>query len=201
MPSSLSTTWKKIGRITHPSTLSTCVCSRGPSKIGPGYSPSLSSEPALVLHTYRVRLITPPRHLNPGGYIELFDVLNPLTTDDDTLPKDSSIFTWNSLLLEASQKLGRPLDSLTKYRDQLAEAGFVGIVENRYKWPINTWPKDARHKHLGAWTLENFNQGLQAVSLMLFTNVLGWSKEEVELLLVDVRKDVKNRHIHAYWPV
>ena len=43
--------------------------------------------------------------------------------------------------------------------------------------------------------------GLQAMSLMLFTNVLGWSVEEVELLLNDVRKDFKNRKIHAYVPV
>jgi len=36
---------------------------------------------------------------------------------------------------------------------------------------------------------------------MLFTNILGWSVEEVEVFLVDVRKDVKSRSIHAYWPV
>lgn len=141
------------------------------------------------------------RNLNPGGYIELFDTLNPLTSDDDTLPADSAIGKWNKLLVEASQKINRPLDSLVKYKDQLTEAGFVNIVESRYKWPINTWPKDPHHKLCGAWTHENFLQGVQAVSLMLFTNVLGWSKDEIEILLVDVRKDVKNRQIHAYWPM
>lgn len=141
------------------------------------------------------------RNLDPGGYIELFDTLNPLTSDDDTLPADSAIGKWNKLLVEASQKINRPLDSLVKYKDQLTEAGFVNIVESRYKWPINTWPKDPHHKLCGAWTHENFLQGVQAVSLMLFTNVLGWSKDEIELLLVDVRKDVKNRQIHAYWPM
>lgn len=42
---------------------------------------------------------------------------------------------------------------------------------------------------------------LQAVSMMIFTQVLGWSSAEVELLLVGVRKDLKNRDIHAYWPM
>jgi len=141
------------------------------------------------------------RNLNPGGYIELFDTLNPLTSDDDSLPADSAIAKWNGLLVEASQKLGRPLDSSTKYRDQLTEAGFVNIVERHFKWPINTWPKDSQHKLCGAWSHENFLEGVQAVSLMLFTGVLGWSKEEIEVLLVDVRKDSKNRQIHAYWPM
>jgi hypothetical protein len=35
---------------------------------------------------------------------------------------------------------------------------------------------------------------------MLFTNVLGWSAAEVETFLVDVRKDLKNRNTHGYWP-
>ena len=47
---------------------------------------------------------------------------------------------------------------------------------------------------------ENVLNGLEAFSLMMFTNVLGFTVEEVQLLLVDVRKDLKNRRIHAYWP-
>ena len=60
---------------------------------------------------------------------------------------------------------------------------------------------DKSHLRSGAWCLENFLSGLEAMSLMLLTNVLGWSVEEVQLLLVGVRKDFKNRQIHAYFPV
>ena len=42
---------------------------------------------------------------------------------------------------------------------------------------------------------------LQALSLSLFINVLGWSKEEVEVLIAGVRKDLRNPHIHGYWRV
>jgi len=51
------------------------------------------------------------------------------------------------------------------------------------------------------WCHECLDSGLQALSLMLLTNVLGWSAEEVEVFLVGVRKDLKNRKIHAYFPV
>lgn len=37
--------------------------------------------------------------------------------------------------------------------------------------------------------------------MMLFTQVLGWSPVEVEVLLAGVRSDTNNRDIHAYWPM
>jgi len=56
-------------------------------------------------------------------------------------------------------------------------------------------------KRKGLWSYEAISSGLQALSLFLFTNMLGWSVEEVETFLIDVRKDLKNKNIHAYWPV
>ena len=35
--------------------------------------------------------------------------------------------------------------------------------------------------------------------MALFTRILGWKKEEVDVFLVDVRKDMKNPKFHAYW--
>jgi hypothetical protein len=34
------------------------------------------------------------------------------------------------------------------------------------------------------------------------TNVVGWfrSPEQVQVFLVGVRKEIKNRNIHSYWP-
>jgi hypothetical protein len=49
------------------------------------------------------------------------------------------------------------------------------------------------------WTVENLTTGLQGLSLALFTRCLGWSAEELEVFLIDVRNDMKNTRIHAYW--
>lgn len=51
------------------------------------------------------------------------------------------------------------------------------------------------------WTLEKFTTGLQGISLALFTRGLGWTAEELEVFLVDVRKDMKNTTIRAYYPM
>lgn len=43
--------------------------------------------------------------------------------------------------------------------------------------------------------------GLEGLSVGLFTRVLGWSRESVDVFLAEVRKDLSNTAIHAYWPV
>lgn len=41
-------------------------------------------------------------------------------------------------------------------------------------------------------------EGMTSYSLRLYTNVLNWPKEEVELLLNDVRKILRDRSCHIY---
>jgi hypothetical protein len=49
------------------------------------------------------------------------------------------------------------------------------------------------------WVLEDLAPGLEGLSVALFTRVLGWSKEELDVFLEDVRKDMKNTKYHAHW--
>ena len=49
-----------------------------------------------------------------------------------------------------------------------------------------------------AWCCQNLLDDLNAISMALFTRVLGWAPERIELLLAGVRNDLKDRRIHAY---
>lgn len=89
-----------------------------------------------------------PRHLNPGGWIELCDIVNPLVSDDGTL-EGTHLLRWNTLLVEATDNLGVSLRSPKDYKQQLADAGYKDITQVEFKWPINPWPKDPKHKELG----------------------------------------------------
>ena len=40
-------------------------------------------------------------------------------------------------------------------------------------------------------------EGLEGFSLALFTRVLGWSVEEIQVLLSKVRKDLDDKNIHS----
>jgi hypothetical protein len=42
-------------------------------------------------------------------------------------------------------------------------------------------------------------QGIEAMTMALFTRYLAWSAEQVHVFLVGVRKEIKNKNIHDYW--
>ena len=73
----------------------------------------------------------------------------PIACDDGTLPEDSALHRWGSLIHEGFRKSGRPIDSVLGYGQQLADAGFVDIVIVKDKWPMNHWPKETKYKNLG----------------------------------------------------
>ena len=80
-------------------------------------------------------------------------------------------------------------------------AGFEDVVQQQFMWPENTWPKDKKLKEIGQWTLANMDGGLEDISMALFTRGLGWTAEELEVFLVDVRREMKDTRIHAYFDV
>jgi hypothetical protein len=140
-----------------------------------------------------------PRNIAPGGYLELCDGVFPLYTDDDSYPPNSALQKWGQLIVTAASKLGRPADAALFYKEQMEEAGFVNVVQQVYKWPSNGWPKDKKLKELGMWNYANIGESIGGISMALFTRALGWSAAELEVFLVEVRKEMKNTKIHAYW--
>ena len=142
------------------------------------------------------------RNLKPGGYLEMQDMAFPLRCDDGTMAPGTPLYEYGEFLATALGKMGRPCRGVVEgYKTAMEEQGFVDVVEVVHKWPINTWPKDIELKELGMWNMENFLQVLQGSVMAAFTRAFGWSSEEVEVWLVNVRKDIQNRKIHAYWPI
>ncbi|KAI6477839.1 hypothetical protein MCOR17_000330 [Pyricularia oryzae] len=156
-------------------------------------SASIADWPKLIDQAYN--------NLTPGGWIEFLDPIYPMDCDDGTFPKDGALYKWSFLLNEAATKLGSSLDSGLTYKQMLLDRGFSNVRQVTYKWPINDWAADSKHKKIGLYSQENIMQGLQALSLALFTRALHWTAEELEVFLVDVRRDLKNRNVHAYWRI
>lgn len=94
-------------------------------------------------------LLTCTSNLNPGGSVEIQDILFDLRSDDNTLPEDSALKQWSQYMLEASIKLGAPLDSILTVKPFLEEVGFVDIQQRASCWPMTWWPKDPRFKKIG----------------------------------------------------
>ncbi|RDW74823.1 hypothetical protein BP6252_05965 [Coleophoma cylindrospora] len=140
-------------------------------------------------------------NLADGGFFEITDIAFPIMTDDDSFPPDSALKKWSDLVVQGFATIGRDLVSAVNNKALVTEAGFSNVKEYRYKWPLNRWPKDPAAKELGMWAHENLSGGIEGISLAIFTRVLGWSREEMDVFLVDVRKELKDRNIHSYMQV
>jgi len=83
----------------------------------------------------------------------------------------------------------------------MREAGFVDVQERMFMWPINGWPKNKMMKDVGQWNQLNILEGLEGFCLALLTRGLAWTKEEVDVFVARVSRDLRDRKIHAYFPM
>ena len=107
---------------------------------------------------------------------------------------------FSNKMNEASVKFRTPITDPTRWKTWFEERGFENVTQVINKLPINPWPRDPRMKLLGAWEMENLLHGLPGMVTRLFQTAFGWSQEQVEVYLVDLRKSIKDLKQHTYWP-
>ncbi|KAK1460630.1 hypothetical protein CCUS01_08735 [Colletotrichum cuscutae] len=132
-------------------------------------------------------------HIQPGGYLELQEPEMEFQSDDGTFPADYPLAKYGNLLKEAAAIFGREYVSVSSLKTLMVEVGFKDVTLSRYKWPLNTWPKDPSFKELGAWGFENSNAGLEAISIAPLTRAHKWTREEVFCCWSEARIEMKSR--------
>ncbi|KAH8886942.1 S-adenosyl-L-methionine-dependent methyltransferase [Thozetella sp. PMI_491] len=136
-------------------------------------------------------------NLEPGGWAEFQDFDLQYYSDDGSLKKDDPLLVWISTLLDAARSLNREPNPGSKLEGWVNSAGFKNVVHKRYKIPIGPWPRDRALKEIGLHNWTQVNQGLEGLTLRLYTNVLKWKTEEIMVLLANVRKSLRNPNVHA----
>ncbi|KAF6803745.1 methyltransferase domain-containing protein [Colletotrichum sojae] len=143
--------------------------------------------------------IQPGFNLEPGGNLELQEIDLLPRSDDSTLAPSSALMCWADLLVSASVKFNRPYVQIPTLVDLSKQVGFVDVSIKVFKWLSNEWPRDPKWKWLGAWQSENMLSGLEGFSMAPLTRAHGWTRAQVEVFLIDVTRNLKDRGIHAYW--
>ncbi|KAJ9142395.1 S-adenosyl-L-methionine-dependent methyltransferase [Pleurostoma richardsiae] len=134
--------------------------------------------------------------LKPGGWCEWQDMSFPFS-HLGPVPEDTVIVKWTELICESAIKIGRPWSNVEKYKQYFEEVGFQNVVERRFYWPVGPWAKGDYYKSLATYFMEDIKRGMEPITMKLLP-ILGWSKEEMQVLLAKVRQDLTNPNIHAY---
>ncbi|RBR10776.1 uncharacterized protein FIESC28_09307 [Fusarium coffeatum] len=141
------------------------------------------------------------KNLEPGGWLEIIDPTFPAKSDDGTLKPTSPLHKWDELTVKGAATLGRPFIETEDHERRMKEAGFINVTKKTFKWPSNTWPKDPKYKEIGLWTLANIERNLESISSFLLRQGLGMTHEEIVVFIANVREEMRNTKVHAYWEV
>lgn len=135
-------------------------------------------------------------NLTPGGHFEMQDGCMPFRAADGTLA-NTTLLDWCHKTLEGSARVGRSWADPKTYKSMMEDVGFVDVREERFKWPLNTWPKDEKLKKLGMWVREDMMEILSAVK-KVFTAGLGWDIVDADAFVEKAKIDLMNKNIHGW---
>lgn len=135
--------------------------------------------------------------MSPGGWAEFQDFDMRYHSEDGSLADSHITRHWITALLDAAAKSGREPLVGPKLLNWVKDAGFQGVTEHVFTFPIGRWPKELKLRELGIINLVLILDGLEAFSLRLLCDVAGWDEGEVHALLAGVRDELRSGVFHA----
>ncbi|RDL39240.1 S-adenosyl-L-methionine-dependent methyltransferase [Venustampulla echinocandica] len=154
-------------------------------------SGAIKDWPALLAQAYD--------HIDPGGWIEVteFEVWIECQNESVVGPPPM-IQRWQEGLTDAGERIGRSFKVAKNLKRWLEMVGFVGVVESVVRVPNAPWPKDPTQKEIGVYQQQNMIDASSSYGQAHFTRVLGWTKEEYDVLSARVRNELKSSKYHLY---
>ena len=117
-----------------------------------------------------------------GGYIEQVEIDIQPKSEDGSLPADSILFQWNSVARDWARATGKTFFVANEVKQQIADAGFVEVVEQIFKVPLGTWSSDERCNQIGRFYEQLWREGMEGWVMAIATRCLGASLPVHELV-------------------
>lgn len=121
-------------------------------------------------------------HTKPGGFVEILEHSVWPVSDDDTVNESSFFTLWGKTVIEMGEKFGKSFEIWEQSKERMEKAGFLDVIETRYKWPMNGWPSPEhqlhdhdgsknwrRQREIGAWNQLRLYDGVEGFMLRLLT--------------------------------
>ena len=123
---------------------------------------------------------------------------NPLCCDDESAGSDSAVMRWSSLVHEAMAKGGVDPAPGDNFKSHMSKEGFTNVHEKITTWACSPWPVNEYQKAIGSLHRQNTLMALEGITTTVFMKFFGWTKQEVNVLLEGVRKDLDDLRKHVY---
>ncbi|KAI0380330.1 S-adenosyl-L-methionine-dependent methyltransferase [Hypomontagnella monticulosa] len=138
----------------------------------------------------------------PGGYTETMESSCIMQSDDGSVKDGSALDQWSKVFEEAGKKSGRTFTIIEQnlQRRAMEAAGFEVITEETHKTPLGGWAADEKLKLVGQYNGLAVGQDIEGFLTYLWTMVMGWTKEEIQVYAAHLRREMRSPDIHAYYP-
>lgn len=153
------------------------------------------------LENYQQMLITARKYITPGtGWIECCEIDNVPWCDDDTMPPNWPLRAWSEWMVSSANQAGRPIRIAPSVKRWMESAGYVDVHEEIVKIPVGSWPLRQNLKKIGRHMQTLVHDSLAASCYKLFSEVLMWSRDDIELFLASVRECLQDcKKVHSYY--
>jgi hypothetical protein len=194
---------KVRGRTLYRSTLSFADIWRVLSQTGPDLWVTSSGMPLFRCFIFRqhaeqqLTMRNMCSNVSSGGWVEFQDFDMRYHSLDGSFTGSHSTSMWINALLDAAAKTGREPLVGPKLLDWARGAGFQGVTEHVFTFPIGRWPTELKQREVGILNLVLILEGLEAFSLRLLCDVAGWDADDVHELLASVRDELMSEAFHA----
>lgn len=113
------------------------------------------------------------------------------------MPDDYPVAVYYALFSVAFAKFGADVHVVERTASMMRDAGFINVQEHVIKLPIGAWAKDKTLRLVGMYWRMAINDILPAVGGKLLQS-LGMTPQEIEVMLVGVRKALADTQYHTY---
>jgi hypothetical protein len=87
--------------------------------------------------------------MKSGGYLQFADIDFAPRCDDGTMPEDNIWKKWVQTAAAFKEISHRRFFNAEETKQEMKDAGFIDIVEKRYKLPIGPWSSDPKYREIG----------------------------------------------------
>lgn len=155
-----------------------------------------STSPPLPLGSTHLTLTS---NVRPGGFVEFQDYNLLIYSEDGSMTKEHHTYKWVTLIIDLITSVGRIASPGPLLEGWVRDAGFVNVTHKRIKLPLGPWPKDHDLKEVGMCNLIQTLAGLEGFSIRMLCSVGGWTIEEAQVLLAQVREEMKRPGMHQQY--